>query len=42
MKYFTKNKLHNIEKSKVIVLKYKDNSLDAFKYINTTLYDFLK
>ena len=42
MKYFTKNKLHNIEKSKVIVLKYKDNSLDAFKYINTTLYDFIK
>jgi hypothetical protein len=42
MKYFTKNKLHNIEKSKVIVLKYKDNSLNAFKYINTTLYDFLK
>jgi len=42
MKYFTKSKLHNIEKSKVIVLKYKNNSLDAFKYINTTLYDFIK
>ena len=39
---FSQQKLYNIKNADVTVLKYKNNSLNAFQYINTTLQDFIK
>ena len=39
---FSKEKLYNIKNADVTVLKYKNNSLNAFQYINTTLQHFIK
>ena len=39
---FSQEKLYNIKNADVTVLKYKNNSLNAFQYINTTLQHFIK